>query len=142
MEADPVGVQKRGLSHFKGLFKTFKMMYSMSLYSDRIVFKFRFQKSHFTHKNGNRSVTFARLCTCHLETTESLSLQATYMIGNAACPNGNGYGIISRSNRSAECVDDRGRLFYLCHKTARRRRRHLAPRALRRLATVLRVSAA
>ena len=43
----------------------------------------------------------------------------TYMIGNAACPNGNGYGIISRSNRSAECVDDRGRLFYLCHKTAR-----------------------
>ena len=36
------------------------------------------------------------------------------MIRNAACRNGNGNGgagIISRSNRSAECVDDRGIVF-------------------------------
>ena len=67
MEPDPVGVQRRTVFHFKGLFKTFKMRYSMSLCSDRIVFKFWFQKSHFTPKNGNRSVTFARLCNYHME---------------------------------------------------------------------------
>ena len=27
MEADPIGVQKRTVSHFKGLFKTFQMRY-------------------------------------------------------------------------------------------------------------------
>ena len=33
MEADPVGVQKRTVSHFKGLEETFKMRYSTSLNS-------------------------------------------------------------------------------------------------------------
>ena len=50
LEADPVGVQRRTVRHFKDLFKIFKMTYSMSLYSDGIIFKFRFQKCRFTAK--------------------------------------------------------------------------------------------
>ena len=42
-----VGVHRRNVSHFKGLFKTFKMRYSTFLYSDGIIFEFRFQKSRF-----------------------------------------------------------------------------------------------
>merc|ERR1712208_187426 len=49
-EADPVGVQIRALSHFKGLFKTFKMRYSTYLYSYWIGLKYPFQKSRFTAK--------------------------------------------------------------------------------------------
>ena len=52
MEADPGGVQRRAVSHFKGLFKTFKMRYVMSMYSDGIIFKFRFQKSRFIEEIG------------------------------------------------------------------------------------------
>ncbi len=50
VEADPVGVQRFTVCNFKDLFKIFKMTYSMSLYSDGIIFKFRFQKSRFTAK--------------------------------------------------------------------------------------------
>ena len=46
MEADPVGVQRHTVPRFKDLFKIFKVRYSM--YSDGIMFKFLFQKSHFT----------------------------------------------------------------------------------------------
>ena len=49
----------------------------MSLYSDGIVFKFRFQKSHFTPKNGNRSVTFACLCISRI--TRNFKKLATHM---------------------------------------------------------------
>ena len=59
---DPVEVQRRTVSHFKGLIKTFKMRYSMFLYSDGIMFKFRFQKSHFTPKNRNRLDIFLSHC--------------------------------------------------------------------------------
>ena len=63
VEADPVGVQRCTLRHFKDLFKIFKMTYSMSLYSDGIIFKFRFQKSHFMTKNGKGAAIFSSLCT-------------------------------------------------------------------------------
>ena len=38
------------------------MRYSMSLYSDGIVFKFRFQKSHFTPKNREWADIFWTQC--------------------------------------------------------------------------------
>merc|ERR1712015_390938 len=60
---DPVRVQRHTVSHFKGLFKTFKMRYSMSLYSDGIIFKFRFQKSRFTPKNRDRPDIYSSQCT-------------------------------------------------------------------------------
>ena len=50
VEADPVGVQRRALSHFKGLFKTVKMRYSTYLYSYWIGLKYPFQKSRFQAK--------------------------------------------------------------------------------------------
>ena len=34
----------------------------MSLYSDGIIFKFRFQKSHFMTKNGKGAAIFSSLC--------------------------------------------------------------------------------
>ena len=58
-----MGVQRRTVRHFKDLFKIFKMTYSMSLYSDGIIFKFRFQKSHFMTKNGKGAAIFSSLCT-------------------------------------------------------------------------------
>ena len=58
----PVGVQRRAVPHFKDLFKIFKMRYSMSLYSNGIIFKFRFQKSRFTHKNRKWADTFLSQC--------------------------------------------------------------------------------
>ena len=45
VEADPGGVQRRAVSHFKGLFKTFKMRYSMSMYSYWIGFHVHFKKA-------------------------------------------------------------------------------------------------
>ena len=63
MEADPVGVQRRTVPHFKDLFKIFKMTYSMSLYSDGIIFKFRFQKSRFTPKKRSYTLTYVHVCT-------------------------------------------------------------------------------
>ena len=62
LTAGILGVQRHTLPHFKDLFKIFKMRYSMSLYSDGIVFKFRFQKSHFTTKKGYCTRTYVYLC--------------------------------------------------------------------------------
>ena len=45
MEADPVRVQRRTVSHFKGLFKTFKMRYSTFLYSNWIGLHLHFKKA-------------------------------------------------------------------------------------------------
>ena len=42
---NPVGIQKRTVSHFKGLFKTFKMRYSMFLYSNWIGLHVHFKKA-------------------------------------------------------------------------------------------------
>ena len=42
---NPVGVQKRTVSHFKGLFKTFKMRYSTFLYSYWIGLHVHFKKA-------------------------------------------------------------------------------------------------
>ena len=58
----PVWVQRRTVPHSKDLFKIFKMRYSMSLNSDGIIFKFRFQKSHFTPKKGYCTRTYVYLC--------------------------------------------------------------------------------
>ena len=57
VEADPVGVQRRALSHFKGLFKTVKMRYSTYLYSYWIGLKYPFQKSRFTAKTPWKRAT-------------------------------------------------------------------------------------
>ena len=62
----PVGVQRRAVPHFKDLFKIFKMKYSMLLYSNGIIFKFRFQKSRFTHKNRKWADTFLSHCTYNM----------------------------------------------------------------------------
>ena len=53
-----MGVQRRTVRHFKDLFKIFKMTFSMSLYSDEIIFRFRFQKSHFMTKKAKGAKTF------------------------------------------------------------------------------------
>ena len=53
-----MGVQRRAVPHFKDLFKIFKMRYSTSLYSDGIIFKFRFQKSRFIEEIGKVSGYF------------------------------------------------------------------------------------
>ena len=45
VEADPVEVQKRTVSHFKGLFKTFEMKYSTFLYSYWIGLHVHFKKA-------------------------------------------------------------------------------------------------
>ena len=42
---NPVGVQRRTVSHFKGLFKTFKMRYSTFLYSYWIGLHVHFKKA-------------------------------------------------------------------------------------------------
>ena len=55
---DSVRVQRRTVPHFKGLFKTFKMRYITSLYSDGIIFKIRFQKSRFIEEIGKVSGYF------------------------------------------------------------------------------------
>ena len=45
VKADSVGVQKRTVSHFKGLEKTFKMKYSTFLYSYGIDLHVHFKKA-------------------------------------------------------------------------------------------------
>ena len=60
VEADPVGVQRRALSHFKGLFKTVKMRYSTYLYSYWIGLKYPFQKSRFTAKTPRKRARVPR----------------------------------------------------------------------------------
>ena len=57
VEADPVGVRRRALSHFKGLFKTVKMRYSTYLYSYWIGLKYPFQKSRFQAKTPWKTAT-------------------------------------------------------------------------------------
>ena len=59
---DPVRVQRHTVHHFKDLEQIFKMTYSMSLYSDKIIFKFRFQKSHFMTKKAKGAKTFSWDC--------------------------------------------------------------------------------
>ena len=56
MEADPVGVQKRTVSHFKGLFKTFKMRYSTFLYSYWISLHFMLTSFDEFFETGNFSL--------------------------------------------------------------------------------------
>ena len=58
VEADPVGVQKRTVSHFKGLFKTFKMRYSTSLYSYWIGLHDHFKKAILHLKTANGRILF------------------------------------------------------------------------------------
>ena len=53
VEADPVGVQKRTVSHFKGLFKTFEMRYSTFLYSYWIGLHVHFKKAILHLKRAN-----------------------------------------------------------------------------------------
>ena len=58
-----VEVQRRTVSHFKGLFKTFKMRYSTFLYSYWIRLHVHFKKNYFTPKKGYYAVTFVLVCT-------------------------------------------------------------------------------
>ena len=56
LEVDPVGVQKRTVSHFKGLFKTFKMRYSTFLYSYWIGLHFMLTSFDEFFETGNFSL--------------------------------------------------------------------------------------
>ena len=58
---NPVGVQRRTVSHFKGLFKTFKMRYSMFLYSNWIGLHVHFKKAILHLKRANMQF-FLSIC--------------------------------------------------------------------------------
>ena len=75
-----MGVQRRAVPHFKDLFKIFKMRYSMSLYSDGIVFKFRFQKSRFTPKNRSYTLTYVHVCITTTENDTQLDILLMYRV--------------------------------------------------------------
>ena len=62
VEDDPVGIQRHTVPHFKGLIKTFKMRYSMSLYSYWIVCHVDLKKADLYRKSANRSDTFSWVC--------------------------------------------------------------------------------
>ena len=60
---NPVGVQRRAVSHFKGLFKTFKMRYSTFLYSYWIGLHVHFKKAILHLKRANMPF-FLSVCVC------------------------------------------------------------------------------
>ena len=51
----------------------------MSLYSDGIIFKFRFQKSRFTPKNRDRPDIYLPQCNINIKLYSVLSLKNKYM---------------------------------------------------------------
>ena len=55
---NPVGVQRRTVSHFKGLFKTFKMRYSTFLYSYWIGLHVHFKKAILHLKRAKVRILF------------------------------------------------------------------------------------
>ena len=57
-----VGVQRRTVSHSKGLFKIFKMRYSTFLYSSWVDLNGPIEKGHFTPKNRDSPDIFLSHC--------------------------------------------------------------------------------
>ena len=88
VEADPVGIQRRAVSHFKGLFKTFKMRYSTFLYSYWIGLHVHFKNAILNDNNNNGNIPLQERKSCSNVSKEAFiekSISILFLNFSSAC---------------------------------------------------------